>query len=191
MGPTSRQPVAYQRATQVMHLAVRQQGSPADREWIVRKAPGVAARAALGLARSGALDDALVTLETGRAVLLTEMFDRRALDYQRIASLAGDSVADDYRRLTDVLTECEARLLLTEPQGDRAATAAAEETRKRMSALRARARCAKRPVGAGRGAHRGGAPASGGPGHGGLPGHHGGGRAGADPPPRRGAGGVP
>jgi hypothetical protein len=129
---------AYQQATQVMHLAVRQQGSRADREWIVRKAPGVAARAALGLARSGALDDALVALETGRAVLLTEMFDRRAVDYQRIASLAGDSVADDHRRLTDELTQLEARLLLTGRQGDRALTAAVEETRRRRSALQAR-----------------------------------------------------
>ena len=72
-----------QQATRVMHLAVRQQGSRADREWVVKKAPGVAARAALGLARAGALDDALITLETGRAVLLAEMFDRRALDYQQ------------------------------------------------------------------------------------------------------------
>lgn len=112
-----------------MHLAVRQQGSRADREWIVRKAPGVAARAALGLARSGALDDALVALETGRAVLLTEMFDRRAVDYQR---------------LTDELTQLEARLLLTGPQGDRAVTAAVEETRKRRSALLARMTSAAR-----------------------------------------------
>jgi CHAT domain-containing protein len=129
---------AYQQATRVMHLAVRQQGSRADREWVVRKAPGVAARAALGLARSGALDDALVTLETGRAVLLTEMFDRRDVDYQRIASLAGDSVADDYQRLTDELTQLEARLLLTGPQGDRAVTVAIEEARKQRSALQAR-----------------------------------------------------
>lgn len=127
---------AYQQAIRVMHLAVRQQGSRADREWVVRKAPGVAARAALGLARAGAFDDALITLETGRAVLLTEMFDRRAVDYQRIGSLAGDAIADDYQRQTDELTKLEAQLL-TGLKGDPATTAAIEETRKQRSALRA------------------------------------------------------
>jgi CHAT domain-containing protein len=127
---------AYQQATQTMHLAVRQQGSRADREWVVKKGPGVGARAAFGLARAGAFDDALTTLETGRAVLLTEMFDRRAVDYQRIASLAGDAIADDYQRLTDELTKLEAQLL-TGPKGDPATTAAIEETRKQRSALRA------------------------------------------------------
>ena len=134
---------AYQQATRVMHLAVRQQGSRADREWIVRKAPGVAARAALGLVRSNAVDDALVTLETGRAVLLTEMFDRRAVDYQRIASLAGDAIADDYQRLTGELTKLEAHLLAG-LEGDPATAAAVEETRKRRSALRARMTSAAR-----------------------------------------------
>lgn len=129
---------AYQQATRVMHLAVRQQGSRADREWVVKKAPGVAARAALGLARAGALDDALITLETGRAVLLTEMFDRRALDYQRVVSLAGDATANDYQRLTDELTRLEAQLVLTGREGNPAITAAIEETRKQRSALWAR-----------------------------------------------------
>jgi CHAT domain-containing protein len=128
---------AYQQATQIMHLAVRQQGSRADREWVIQKAPGVAARAALGLARSGALDDALVTLETGRAVLLAEMFDRRAVDYRRIASVAGDAVADDYQRLTDELTRLEAQLLAG-ATGHPGTTAAIEEARKQRSALRAR-----------------------------------------------------
>ena len=135
---------AYQRATRVLHLAVRQQGSRTDREWIIRKAPGVAARAALGLARSGSLDDALVTLETGRAVLLAEMFDRRAVDYQRVASLAGKTLADDYQRLTDELTKLEAELLLTGSVGDSAAAAAAEQTRKQRSALRSRLPAAAR-----------------------------------------------
>jgi CHAT domain-containing protein len=135
---------ACQQATQVMHLAVRQQGSRADREWIIRKAPGVAARAALGLARSGALDDALVTLGNGRAVLLAEAFDRRVMDYQRVASLAGKPVADDYQRLTDELTQLEARLLFAGPQGDPATAAAIEETRKQRSALRARMTSAAR-----------------------------------------------
>lgn len=134
---------AYQQATRVTHLAVRQQGSRADREWVVRKAPGVAARAALGLARAGAFDDALTTLETGRAVLLTEMFDRRAVDYQRIASLAGDAIAHDYQRLTDELTKLEAQLL-TGLKGDPATTAAIEETRKQRSALRTRMTSAAR-----------------------------------------------
>ena len=130
---------AYQQATRVLHLMVRQQGSRADREWIVRRAPGVvAARAALGLARSGALDDALVALETGRAVLLSEMFDRRAVDYERVGLLAGEAIAADYQRLTGELTSLEARLLRAGPDGDPATAAAVEQARRQRSALRAR-----------------------------------------------------
>src|SRR6201996_6827605 len=135
---------AYQRATRVMHLAVRQQGSRADREWVVRKAPGVAARAALGLTRSGAVDEAMVTLETGRAVLLTEIFDRRAVDHQRIESLAGKALADDYQRLTDELTGFEAQLLIAGPEGEPAVAAAVEQARRQRSALRARLPAAAR-----------------------------------------------
>jgi CHAT domain-containing protein len=133
---------AYQQAIRVVHLAVRQQGSRADREWIVRKTPGVAAWAALSLARAdageGTLEDALVTVETGRGVLLTEMFDRRAIDYERIASLAGEEIAGQYQRLTEELTRLEARLLGSGPRGDSAITAAVEETRRRRALLRAR-----------------------------------------------------
>jgi len=127
---------AYQQATRIVHLAVRQQGSRADREWVVRKAPGVASRAAFGLARAGDLDDALATLETGRAVLLAEMFDRRALDYQSVARLTGDEIAREYQRLTDELTRLEAQLLLAGPAGTAATTAAIEEARKHRAVLR-------------------------------------------------------
>jgi CHAT domain-containing protein len=130
--------MAYQRAIRVMHLAVRQQGSRSDREWIIRKASGVAARAALSLARAGALDDALVTMETGRAVSLAEMFDRRAIDYELLTSLAGHQVADEYRQLTDELTQVEARLLLAGPHGDAAIAAEVEGKRRRRAALRER-----------------------------------------------------
>lgn len=137
---------AYRQATRVAHLAVRQQGSRADREWIIGKTRRVTARAALALVRAGALDDALVTLETGRAVLLTEMFDRRAIDYERLASLAGHQVADEYRCVTDDLTRLEARLLRTGPEGDSGITAAIEEARRRRALLRARMGSAARTI---------------------------------------------
>jgi hypothetical protein len=102
---------AYGQALQALHLAVRRQASREERDLILRKAPGVAAMAALGLARGGAAEAALVALETGRAALLAETFDRRSLDYDRIATLAGPDKADHYRFLTTEMTRLETLLL--------------------------------------------------------------------------------
>ena len=44
---------AYSQALRALHLAVRRQASRSHRDLIVRKAPGVAAMAAFGLARAG------------------------------------------------------------------------------------------------------------------------------------------
>jgi len=106
---------AYGRAMRVLHLAVRRQASREERQLILLKATGVAAMAAFGLARSGAPDDALVALETGQAVLLAEAFDRRSLDYDRIAAVAGPQQADQYQLLTTEMTRLEALLLGADP----------------------------------------------------------------------------
>jgi hypothetical protein len=126
---------AYSRAMQVLHLAVRRQASRSDRELILRKAPGVAAMAALGLARDGAEDAALVALETGRAVLLAETFDRRSLDCARIATLAGQQKADRYQLLTTEMTRLEALLLAGGPRGGSQVSADLEATRQERFAL--------------------------------------------------------
>jgi CHAT domain-containing protein len=76
----------------------------------------VAARAALGLARSGADEAALIALETGRAVLLAETFDRRSIDYARVAAVAGPEKADRYLFLTTEITRLETLLLAYHPQ---------------------------------------------------------------------------
>ena len=102
---------AYSRAMHALHLAVRRQASREERELILRQAPGVAAMAALGLARGENKQAALVALETGRAVLLAETFDRRSLDYDRIAALAGRDQAERYRILTAEMTRLETQLL--------------------------------------------------------------------------------
>lgn len=102
---------AYSQALRALHLAVRRQASRSHRDLIVRKAPGVAAMAAFGLARAGADEAALVALETGRAILLSERFDRQALDRSRIARLAGPREARRYQHLTDEMTRLEAELL--------------------------------------------------------------------------------
>ena len=101
---------AYSQAIRVLHLAVRRQASRTDRELVLRKAPGVAAMAALGLARDGAEDAALIALETGRAVLLAQAFDQRSLDLSRIAAQA-QKKADHYQFLTAEMTRLEALLL--------------------------------------------------------------------------------
>jgi CHAT domain len=106
---------AYGRALQALHLVVRRQASREERQLILRRAPDVAALAAFGLVRGGAAEDALVALETGRAVLLAETFDRRALDYDRIAALAGPGPAERYRFLTAELTRLETQLLAQGP----------------------------------------------------------------------------
>jgi CHAT domain-containing protein len=102
---------AYGRAVRAMHLAVRRQANREQRDLILLKATNVASMAAFALARSGAAEEALVTLETGRAVLLAEAFDRRSLDYDRLAALAGRRAADRYRLLTAEMTRLEALLL--------------------------------------------------------------------------------
>ena len=106
---------AYGRAMRALHLAVRRQVNRPDRELILRKAPGVAAKAALGLARSGDGEAALLALETGRAVLLAETFDRRSIDYARVAAVAGREKADRYRSLTTEITRLETLLLADNP----------------------------------------------------------------------------
>ena len=102
---------AYGLAVRALHLAVRRQANREEREFILLKATNVAAMAAFGLARSGAVEEALVALETGRAVLLAEAFDRRSLDYDRLAMLAGPQVVDRYKSLTAEMTRMEALLL--------------------------------------------------------------------------------
>jgi CHAT domain-containing protein len=126
---------AYSRAMRALHLAVRRQASRDERELILRKAPGVAAMAALGLARGGAKEAALVALETGRAVLLAETFDRRSLDYDRIATLAGPDQADRYRFLTTEMTRLETLLLADRSGGGGRLAADLEALRNERFAL--------------------------------------------------------
>jgi hypothetical protein len=112
---------AYGQAMHALHLAVRRQASREERELILRLAPDVAARAAFGLVRAHVNEAALVALETGRAVLLAEAFDRRSLDYDRIAAAAGRAKADQYRSLTAEMTRLETLLLAQGPGADRVA----------------------------------------------------------------------
>ena len=126
---------AYGRALRALHLAVRRQASRSHRELILRKSPGVAAMAALGLARDGAEDAALVALETGRAVLLAETFDRCSLDYARIATLAGRQKADRYQLLTSEMTRLEALVVGGGPRGGSHIAADLEAMRQERFAL--------------------------------------------------------
>ena len=112
---------AYGQAMHALHLAVRRQASREERELILRLAPGVAARAAFGLVRAQENEAALVALETGRAVLLAEAFDRRSIDYDRIAAAAGRPKADQYRHLTAEMTRLETLLLAKGPAAGPAA----------------------------------------------------------------------
>ena len=125
---------AYSQALRALHLAVRRQASRSHRDLIVRKAPGVAAMAAFGLARAGADEAALVALETGRAILLSEAFDRQALDVSRIARLAGPQEARRYQHLTDEMTRLEAELLAS-PGGNTQVAADLEAVRQERFAF--------------------------------------------------------
>ena len=120
---------AYSRGVRTLHIAARSLASWQDKHLTLRKAPGVAARAAYGLARVGRVDQALVTLETGRGVLLAEMLDRRAIDYERIARAVGPGAAHQYQYLTARLTEMEAQALASDP-------AAADAARDCLEAVR-------------------------------------------------------
>lgn len=113
---------AYGRAVRALHLAVRRQASREEREFMLLKATNVAGMAAFGLASSGAVEEALVALETGQAVLLAEAFDRRSFDHDRLAALAGARAADRYQLLTAEMIRLEALLLAGgSPDGDQIA----------------------------------------------------------------------
>ena len=127
---------AYSQALRALHLAVRRQASRSQRDLIVRKAAGVAAMAAFGLARAGADEAALVALETGRAILLSETFDRQSLDRSRIARLAGPQEAGRYQHFTDEMTRLEAELLAS-PAGNAQVAADLEAVRQERSAFAA------------------------------------------------------
>lgn len=127
---------AYGRAVRVLHIAARSLASWPDKQLIIRKAPEVAARAAYGLARHGEDEAALVALETGRAVVLAEVLDRRSVDYEAIARAAGPDAAREYKNLTNQLTELEALSLAEgDSTGPRAAAPAAT-ARRRLENLR-------------------------------------------------------
>jgi CHAT domain len=120
---------AYGRAVTTLHYAVRDLTSWPDKQLPIRKAPGVAAMAAYGLVWAEAPEEALVALETGRGVLLAEMFDRRSIDYELLAETAGAEVAQQHELLTRELTELEAMDLV-------AGRAASADLRDRLEALR-------------------------------------------------------
>lgn len=126
---------AYGQAIDAMHLAVRRQANREERELILRLAPNVAAMAAFGLVRAQENEAALVALETGRAVLLAEAFDRRSLDYDRIAAAAGRPKADKYRSLTGEMTRLETLLLAGGPDGADRVAADLEALRNERQAL--------------------------------------------------------
>ncbi len=70
-------------------------------------AEGMPARAAYALAKLGKLEQAVVTLERGRAVLLSEALQRDHTELDRLAVVGHADLRDRYRRAADHLAEFE------------------------------------------------------------------------------------
>lgn len=64
-------------------------------DWLV-KAQGLPAAAAYALARTGALEEAVETLESGRARLLSETLERHRQDLERLPALGYSELHQDY-----------------------------------------------------------------------------------------------
>jgi CHAT domain-containing protein len=69
-----------------------------DRQDWLGRAGRLAARAAFALARRGQPGEAVVVLETGRAVLLSESLDRQRADLTRLAAAGRGDLRDRYER---------------------------------------------------------------------------------------------
>lgn len=92
---------AYQHGLHALRLLARAQLLRGNKEIPLRQAQGMAAGAAYALARAGRPQEAVVALETGRALMLSEVLERDRADLEQLEALGH---ADLYRRYRDAAT---------------------------------------------------------------------------------------
>jgi tetratricopeptide (TPR) repeat protein len=104
--------------------------------------PSAAARAAYALAKLGAAEDAALTLERGRALVLSERLDRDHAELRRLRSEGRGDLYERYRQAADALAELERAQYTADPVDDRP-VAAAPPTAGQGAAFRERLQAAR------------------------------------------------
>uniref|UniRef100_A0AAU2VDV6 CHAT domain-containing protein n=1 Tax=Streptomyces sp. NBC_00003 TaxID=2903608 RepID=A0AAU2VDV6_9ACTN len=105
-----------------------------DKAVPLRQAEGLAARTAFALVARGETAAAVITLETGRAVMLTEIMQREHPDLLRLLASEYQNLSSRFRRAAEAMTALERRLL-TGPQDLPVVDGARETYRVRLREL--------------------------------------------------------
>ncbi|MET4921137.1 CHAT domain-containing protein [Streptomyces sp. PSRA5] len=102
---------AYRHGLSALHHLSRVQVTRGDKTSVLADAEGMGARAAYAFAESGMLGRAVVAVESGRALMLTEALERRAADLDRLRRAGRSDLADAFRDAAAEVARSDAELL--------------------------------------------------------------------------------
>lgn len=102
---------AYRHGLSALHHLSRVQVTRGDKTSVLSGAEGMGARAAFAFAESGMLGRAVVAVESGRALMLTEALERRAADLDRLRQAGRSDLADAFRDAAAEVARSDAELL--------------------------------------------------------------------------------
>jgi len=105
---------AYGYGLTAMAQVFQSQRVRAHKELQLQATQDLPGEAALALAKARDIEGAVIALERGRALLLTEALERRAVDLEGLGQAGKAELADRYRLLTSEATELEAGVLAVE-----------------------------------------------------------------------------
>jgi hypothetical protein len=117
---------AFAIAVRALHRLAGVQLQRGQAETALRRGADLAARATYALVRAGGrkrLEEAVVALETGRALLLSDALERDRFDVDRLAAEGHAELAARYRQTADDLAALERTWLAAPVDAQRAATA--------------------------------------------------------------------
>jgi CHAT domain-containing protein len=118
---------AYARAVSTMHELTGVQLMRTEKEVPLRRAAGLSARAAYALVHVGRVNDAAAALETGRALLLSDVMDRESATLAGLDVMHRNRLADRFSAAAERLTRME-RAILALPDGEHAEELSAART---------------------------------------------------------------
>ncbi|MFD3519099.1 CHAT domain-containing protein [Streptomyces sp. NPDC058653] len=126
---------AYRHGLSALHHLSRVQVTRGDKTSILSLAEGMGARAAYAFAESGMLGRAVVAVESGRALMLTEALERRAADLDRLGQTGRADLADAFRAAAAEVARTDAELLTDWSGGTGAEATRAARVRDRFDAV--------------------------------------------------------
>lgn len=102
---------AYRHGLSALHHLSRVQVTRGDKTSVLSRAEGMGARAAYAFAEAGMLGRAVVAVESGRALMLTEALERRAADLDRLRQTGRSDLADAFGAAAAEVARTDAELL--------------------------------------------------------------------------------